>query len=87
MTAGDMATRLQLTAIAAGLGDHGIKGPAGRPLRLAVISDVVGTRVTTMNDLMREEASWVIDALKRDAETGQLTAAIERARASLAVSA
>jgi hypothetical protein len=80
-----MATRLQLTAIAAGLGEHGVKGLPDRPLRLAVISDVIGTRVTTMNDLMREEASWVIEAIKRDAETGQLTKSIERARAGLSV--
>lgn len=80
-----MATRLQLTAIAAGLGEHGISGLADRPLRLAVVSDLVGDRISTMNDLMKEEASRIIDTIKRDAETGQLTATIERARAGLAV--
>lgn len=77
---GDMATPRQLTAIAAAFGVH---GGAQREVRLAVISRWVGVPITTMKDLARVEASYIIEFLKREAETGELAATIAAARATV----
>lgn len=76
---GDMATPRQLTAIAAAFGEHGVGSPE-RDVRLAVISGWVGTRINTMKDLMRVEASYIIDFLKGEAASGELAATITTAR-------
>jgi hypothetical protein len=80
MSAGDMATAKQLTMIAAALGEHDVKD---RTLRLAIISGWVGCPIATMKDLMRVEASYIIDFINREAESGELVATITKARESL----
>lgn len=84
MSAGDMANAKQLTKIAASFGEHGVKD---RDHRLAIISGWVGCPISTMKDLMRVEASYIIDFINREAESGQLVKTIERASARLAVPA
>lgn len=60
MTAGDMATPKQLTAIPTILGAHGVRD---RDHRLAIVSHIIGETITSTKDLMRSEAGTVIDYL------------------------
>lgn len=82
VSAGDMATQKQKTAIAAGLG---AAGASDRALRLAVISSWVGCPIASMNDLMLVEARYIIDFIKKEEESGELAGTVEKARAGMAV--
>ncbi|MGH3858468.1 phage recombination protein Bet [Actinokineospora sp.] len=73
------ATPEQLTAIAAAVGEHGVKE---REDRLAVVSLLVGDRITSSSQLTKSEASHVIDAIAKHAESGQITETIAAARAA-----
>jgi hypothetical protein len=80
-TAGEMANERQLTAIAAALGEHGVKD---REHRLAVISLLIGDRVGSMRDLMHVEATHVLDSIKHLVEAGTFAQTSRSALASLA---
>lgn len=73
------STEAQLTAIAAALGEHDVKE---RDDRLAVISLFIGDRVASSSQLTKSEASHVIDAIAKQAESGDLAATIQAAIAA-----
>lgn len=62
------ATEKQLTAIAAALGEHGVKD---REDRLAVVSFLVGAPIGTTKNLARSEAAHVLDTVARFAEAAR----------------
>lgn len=73
------ANQAQKTAIAAALGEHNVKG---REDRLAVISFLIGDRIATSDQLTKSEASHVLDAIAKQAESGDLAATIQAAIAA-----
>lgn len=75
----DLATDKQLTAIAAALGEHGVKD---RGQRLAVVSLLVGDRVESTKQLTKSEAKHVLDAIAKHANEGQIEETIRVAIAA-----
>lgn len=77
MTAGDMATPRQLTAIPTILGAHGVRE---RDHRLAIISHIIGEPIASMKDLMRSEAGTVIDYLSTLIDGAEIAEFVETFR-------
>lgn len=74
------ANPAQLTAIAAALGEHGVKE---RPHRLAVVSLLIGEPIASTSQLTRSEASHVIDTIALYARNGQMPDTIQAALSTL----
>lgn len=70
------ATDKQLTAIAAALGEHGVKE---RDDRLAVVSFLIGLRIETTRVLSISEAGSVIDSIDQLTESGEIKDTIKDA--------
>ncbi|MEV4604823.1 phage recombination protein Bet [Amycolatopsis sp. NPDC049253] len=73
------ASEKQLTAIAAALGEHGVKE---REDRLAVVSFLVGAPIGTTKNLARSEAAHVLDTVAKFAEAGQMADTVRDAIAA-----
>lgn len=73
------ATDKQLTAIAAALGEHGVKD---RGQRLAVVSLLVGDRVESTKQLTKSEAGHVLDAIAKHTAEGRIAETIQAAIAA-----
>lgn len=80
---GAKASRNQLTAIAAALGEHGVKD---RRHRLAVLSTLVGDRVASSADLTRDEAAHVLNTIPRLVEAGTFADTVAAAAKEVGVS-
>lgn len=74
---GDLIAPRQKTAIATVINGQGI---TDRGDRLALLSYILDTPVTTMNELTKGEGARVLDALGRIIAEGDLTLALELAR-------
>lgn len=59
----DMITSAQLKKLGAGMRDVGLNDRASA---LAYVADVIGREITSRNELTKDEASRVIDALEKD---------------------
>lgn len=77
MTAGDMATPRQLTAIASILSARGVRD---REHRLAIVCHIIGETVTSTKDLMRAEAGSVMDYLATLTDAAEIAQFVETHR-------
>lgn len=73
------ATHPQLTAIAAALGEHGVKD---RNQRLAVVGFLIGEPIASTAQLTRSEAHHVIDTIAEHTRTGHMAETIRAALAA-----
>ncbi|MEA5367741.1 hypothetical protein VA596_49980 [Amycolatopsis sp., V23-08] len=74
---GDLVTPQQRTALATVITGQGI---TDRGDRLALISHLLGTRITTMNELTKGEAARLLDELGRIIAEGEVALALDLAR-------
>ncbi|WP_439377463.1 hypothetical protein [Amycolatopsis lexingtonensis] len=74
---GDLISPKQRTALAVLINGQGI---TDRGDRLALISHLLGTRVTTMNELTKGEAARLLDEFGRIVAEGEVALALDLAR-------